>query len=165
MELKKTGYVYKLVSKDVNVKECYIGSTMNTRIRKARHKAVCNNIKYKQYNYRVYQFIRDNGGFQNWEMIELERFEYERTPQLRAKERHHMELLGAVLNCNVPNRNKAEWRRDNPEYHKEHYRKNAELINEKHDCLCGGKYTTQNKTCHEKTIKHNLHMLRIIAQE
>jgi hypothetical protein len=179
--MNNTGFVYKLVCKDIHATECYVGSTGNTRIRKAHHKHDCNKATGTKYNFRVYQYIRENDGFKNWDMIVLETVQYNQKYELKARERHHMEALGATLNSCVPNRNKAEWYQDNfkqiNERHKEYRVDNAEQINEqrkeyyennaeelrqkanqKYTCDCGGKYTYANKTCHEKTIKHQKHL-------
>jgi len=40
------------------------------------------------------------------------------------------------------------------EYMKEYQENNKEHLNQKHDCTCGGKYTTQNLSTHIKTKKH-----------
>jgi hypothetical protein len=40
------------------------------------------------------------------------------------------------------------------EYRKQNYQDNKEKLNEKFDCVCGGKYTHQNKPLHTKTKKH-----------
>ena len=58
------GIVYKLCCKDVNITDIYIGSTTNFTRRKWGHKTACNNEKDKSYNFKVYQFIRNHGGFQ-----------------------------------------------------------------------------------------------------
>jgi hypothetical protein len=145
--MMRTGTIYKLVSKDINVVKCYVGSTDSVRNRIAKHKYNCNNVNATGYNLRLYQYIRENGGWGNWSMIEIELFEYERKPELHARERHHMEALNATLNSRVPNRTRAE-----------HYQDNAERIhqqkNQKHSCPCGGKYTYTNKSRHEKLIQH-----------
>ena len=177
MELTKTGFIYKLVSKDINVAECYVGSTDNTTVRKSTHKCRCNNVNGKLFNLRVYQYIRANGGFENQEMIVLEVVQYHQKYELKARERHHMELLGATLNSQTPGRTKEEWLQVNVEhigqYQKQYYENNAEHIKQKHkqykqenkeqikqqttqkhDCQCGGKYTHGHKTHHLKTKKH-----------
>ena len=74
----RTGVIYKLVCNDLNVLECYVGSTDSVRNRRSKHKSNCNNVDGKSYNFRVYQFIRKNGGWGNWNLIELEWLEYER---------------------------------------------------------------------------------------
>ena len=66
--------IYKICCNDLNVKEIYVGSTCNFIKRKSKHKDSCNNIKSKQYNYKLYQFIRDNQGWENFSMIEIEKY-------------------------------------------------------------------------------------------
>ena len=61
--------VYKLVCKDESITDMYIGSTKKFNHRRNCHKSVCNNIKRPEYNYKVYKFIRDNGDWENWEMV------------------------------------------------------------------------------------------------
>ena len=45
---------------------------------------------------------------------------------------------------------------------KKHYYRNKESILErlcaKNECPCGGRFTTVNKTQHEKTLKHTAHL-------
>ena len=60
------GLVYKLVCNDLNVKDCYVGSTTNFSKRKNVHKSDCNNIRSSRYNYRLYQVMRENNG---WELV------------------------------------------------------------------------------------------------
>ena len=132
--MNNTGFVYKLVCKDINVQECYVGSTGNTRIRKCRHKSDCNNVNGKNFNFRVYQYIRENDGFQNWELVVLETVQYNKKYELKARERHNLELLRATLNTQTPGRTKAEWNQDNTEHTKEHkkqwYVNNSDQIKE-----------------------------------
>ena len=65
--------IYKIVCNDLNVKDCYVGHTIQFRERKASHKSKCNNEKNKLYNLNIYQIIRENGGWSNWSMIEIEK--------------------------------------------------------------------------------------------
>ena len=57
--------IYKLVCNDVDVTELYVGSTTNFRNRKNEHNNKCHNTNSVKYNYKIYQFIRANGGFLN----------------------------------------------------------------------------------------------------
>ena len=158
----RTGFIYKLVCIDLSAKEIYVGSTENSKERKRKHKNNCNNVNGKHYNYRVYQYIREHGGFTNWSMIVLERFHYNETFELKARERHHMESLGANLNSQTPNRTPSEYRQDNIEHIKERGKKHREehsgeikqFQQQKHNCECGGKYTPCSKLKHMRTIKH-----------
>lgn len=52
--------------------ENYIGSTVNLYMREALHKHFCNDEKSKGYNFPVYQYIRDNGGFDTFEFEVLD---------------------------------------------------------------------------------------------
>ena len=65
--------IYKLYCKDLSISQLYIGHTTNMRRRKYSHNWKCNNDN-KSYNSKVYTFIRENGGFDNWDMIEIERY-------------------------------------------------------------------------------------------
>jgi predicted GIY-YIG superfamily endonuclease len=66
--------IYKLCCKDPEITEIYVGSTTNFYRRKQKHKSTCNNSNDKGYNLNIYQFIRDNGGWENWQMVEVERY-------------------------------------------------------------------------------------------
>ena len=61
--------VYRIECLDKNIKEFYIGSTKNLHKRSGLHKSTCYNINRPGYNYKVYQFIRENGGWDNWQII------------------------------------------------------------------------------------------------
>ena len=114
--MTKTGHIYKLCCIDPTVKEIYIGSTTNPRVRKWNHKSVCNNPNANNYNYNVYQYIRAHGGFDNWQMIILEaNIQYDEKFELSARERHWLENLSASLNSQIPNRTDAEYHQDNRE--------------------------------------------------
>ena len=63
--------IYKLCCKNVEVSEIYIGSTTAFKARKSQHKSNCNNENRAGYNCKVYKFIRENGNFQNWDMIQI----------------------------------------------------------------------------------------------
>jgi hypothetical protein len=127
--------IYKLCCKDVNVKEIYIGSTINFKRRKCCHKSSCNNINSKKYNLKVYKYIRANGGFQNWDMIIIEKYqECNDKLELKQRERYYVELLQSSLNMCIPSRTIKEYKQDNKEKIKEkdkqYYINNKEQIKE-----------------------------------
>ena len=102
MSFKKVDYnktiIYKIVCKDLSVTEIYIGSTINFRQRKSHHKSSCNNSSSNTYNYILYEFIREHGGWDNFEMIEIEKYPCNDGNEARARERYYIELLNAKLN-------------------------------------------------------------------
>jgi hypothetical protein len=78
------------------------------------------------YNFYVYQFIRNNGGFDNWSMIILEEYQCENKNQAELRERYYIELLQSTLNTNRP----AITRQEKLERQKEYYDENKERIKE-----------------------------------
>jgi hypothetical protein len=125
--------IYKLCHcNDLENNNIYIGSTTNFRNRKYQHKNSCFNEKRKDYYYPVYQFIRDNDGWDNWQMIPIEVFPCNDKKELEVRERHHIELLKPKLNKIIPTRTEKEYKEDNKEkiteYKKQHYNNNKEQI-------------------------------------
>jgi len=108
-------FIYKIVCKDLSINDCYVGSTTNFNSRRRDHKSNCNNPKIKKYNYKVYEFIRDNGGWDNWDMIMVEEFPCDNKLQLHRREREFIEMLNATLNNNIPTRTDKQYREDNKE--------------------------------------------------
>ena len=164
--------IYKIVCNDLNVKDLYVGHTTNFTKRKNRHKWNCNNPNSKSYNVKVYKTIRENGGWVNWSIIEIEKFECKDRNEASARERHWFETLQAKLNTLYPNRTKNEsgkqYRDDNKDkkkeydklYRKQYYVNNNDAIKEKREerftCICGSKLRIHSKLRHLKTPKHHL---------
>jgi len=132
----KNAQIYKLCCNDLNVTDIYIGSTCNFKNRKASHKSHCNNPNDKEYNYHVYQFIREHGGWLNWSMILIEKLNNITCKQeLLMNERRHYEMNNPSLNVHHPARS---W-------------------NEKVTCKCGSQIMMTNRKRHERTKKHQKH--------
>ena len=142
--------VYKIVCKDLDVKECYVGSTTNFRKRKNLHKLASNTPSYR-LNYYVYQFIRANGAWDNWDMVLIEKYPCECKLELHKRERYWIEKLHASLNNRIPTQSRKEYLENNKETIKEKQ-------NKKHTCSCGGKYTYVNKLTHFKSKKHQRYL-------
>ena len=119
----KNACIYEIVCKDINVTQRYVGSTTNLIQRRSEHKKVCNNENGKHYNYYVYQFISENGSFENWDVVLIEQvIDCKDNENLHKRERHYIESLKAELNKKIPLRTKKEYDVDNREKKKE-YRK------------------------------------------
>lgn len=135
--------IYKLVCNDVDVTDIYVGHTTNFIKRRTAHKSKCNNIRSEHYNLYVYKFIRENGGWFNWSMIEIEQYYCNNLREACVRERYYIELLSAKLNKSIPSRSKKEYRKIYEEKHKEYlqqynkithanyYQKNKETFIEK----------------------------------
>lgn len=129
--------IYKLCCKDTNITDCYVGSTTNFRSRKYHHKSSCNNENNSGiYNLKVYQFIRDNGGWDNFDMVLVEKVNVNDGNELHKEERKWIEQLNSILNHQLPTRSMKEWFEDNKdkltEKKKEYYKEYKDKIKEKH---------------------------------
>jgi hypothetical protein len=130
--------IYKIVCKDINITDCYVGSTANDlRKRKNEHKKCCNKSNDKDYNNYKYRVIRDKGGWNNWDMVEVERYEAVDKQDLHKRERYWLEQLGATLNKQIPTGTKKEWFKTNEDKLKESRKKyhidNKEKIKENYE--------------------------------
>jgi hypothetical protein len=94
--------IYKICCNDETIKECYVGHTTNFKQRKIEHKFACCNENSKSYNCKVYSFIRDNGGFNNWKFIEIEKFPCNSKEEAHMRENYWYFNLKATLNTIAP---------------------------------------------------------------
>jgi hypothetical protein len=124
--------IYKLVCRDITVSEIYVGHTTDFTNRKYRHKQSCTNTKNKNHNLKVYRYIRENGGWLNWSMVEIEKFPCLDENEASKRERYYIETLKSSLNCQIPGRTQKEYREDNIEtilaHSKEYREENKEEI-------------------------------------
>lgn len=104
-----TDYViYKIICNDENIKDCYVGSTSNFKVRKWDHKTTCNSNTNKMSNYKIYQTIRENGGWENWTMIPIAEHKEITVIQARIKEEEQRVLLNASMNSRAAFRTAEE---------------------------------------------------------
>ena len=113
MPLKPIDYsntcFYKIVCKDVDITDCYVGHTTNFNDRKRHHQMSCKNNKDPHYNIYVYQFIREHGGFDNFDMVLIDRYSCEDRLDALRKEREYIESLHATLNKVILSRTRVEY--------------------------------------------------------
>jgi hypothetical protein len=130
-EYENTSF-YQIVCKDESITECYVGHTINFQQRIRQHSSICSNVDSDKHHLKVYDFIRSNGGWNNWNMIEIETCNCENVYEARAIERCWIESLGGELNCIIPNRDKPEYYQEHIEHITEYkhnwYEKNKERI-------------------------------------
>ena len=99
--------IYKIFCKDETILDFYIGHTTNFFQRKASHKITCENPNSSSYNTKLYKTIRENGGWNNWNMQEIEVLNLKNSTEARIKEGEYYQKLKANLNdissCNIKN--------------------------------------------------------------
>lgn len=108
----KKAMIYKIVPKDNN-DYCYIGSTCNFIKRKSQHKGACNKPNDKGYNTPLYKHIRDNGGWEEYEMVLVEYYPCETKLELHKRERECKIEHNDNLGCSIPCRTQKEYCKDN----------------------------------------------------
>jgi hypothetical protein len=93
-------YCYIIKCKDKNITDSYIGMTTNFNNRKHIHKYDCNNDKTKHL--KLYSFINNNGGWDNWDMEIIDRFSCNNKKEANKKEVEWIRHLKPTLNKNIP---------------------------------------------------------------
>ena len=201
----RNSLVYQICKDNINL---YVGSTTNLASRKSQHKKNCKNPNSPDYEKKLYQYIRADGGWTNqYIVVMIQAYpECKNANELLMFERQHYDRLNPLLNVIRPclyegeakelqkqyrienaetmkgyqaqyridnaetiKQNNAQYYVENAETIKQHRIENAETIKgyqaqyradnndkatEKHTCQCGGKYTTNHKSSHNKTQKH-----------
>jgi hypothetical protein len=154
-------YIYKICCDDLPF-FVYVGSTKCFRQRKNKHKSSCNNDNSEKHNFKLYQTIRENGGWDNWRMVIIDECGEMSLTQVRIKEEEHRVKLNANLNthrCHTSEEYKKEqmkewcennidhkkeydkeWRENNKEHLREYYENNKDRIQE-----YGKEYYENNK--------------------
>ena len=171
--------IYKIISKDINYDFIYIGSTTDFSRRLREHKSSCNNEKSEKYNYVLYKFIRENGGFDNFNMILVEKYtECKDRLEARKREQYCIDELKPKLNQqhafyaisknDYNKRYKDEHKEELKLYFKKRYEDNKDKIKiqslEKLTCDCGKIFGIYKKVRHERSQYHKDY-IKQLAQE
>ena len=131
--------VYSIQCLDPEIKEFYIGSTDNFKKRIETHTTRYNSGA----NYKVYEFMKENGGMANWEINYIQKFKLLTKDELRVYEQWYLDTYKPELNVyrayrtedqkkeNMKVYNK-KYRKENKEYfinyQKEYFEKNKETL-------------------------------------
>jgi hypothetical protein len=94
--------IYKITCKNSIVSDLYVGHTTNFVQRKHSHKQSCINEKNTNYKCKLYEVIRQNGGWENWKMEIINFFECKNHYEARKKEQEYFISLNATLNSIEP---------------------------------------------------------------
>ena len=141
--------VYKIMSLDPEIDDIYVGSTTAFRKRKHDHKKNCCNESSKEYNRYVYQFIRNNGGWDNGAMVVVKAYpDITSKMELFNKELKWRKKLKETLNIKIEKettKGYRKWlRKLDPAYY----------AREKIKCECGCMIGRSNISHHKKSKKH-----------
>jgi len=91
--------IYKIYCIDKTITDFYVGHTTNFTKRKYLHKSCCNNLDNKL---KIYNIIRQNGGWDNWNMIEISKYNCKDKTEALIKEQYHYDEVNTNLNTLTP---------------------------------------------------------------
>jgi len=168
--------IYKISKDD----DFYVGSTTDFASRKSHHKHTCNTEKSKDYNLKVYQTIREKGGWNEWQMTPLEEYvECQNKIQARIREEEWIDKLQTNLNtirayCSdeirkqIKKQDDAQYRQKHKEeaktYQTQYRQKHADEIKikkaQKFECECGSVCSINDKARHLKSKKHQAYLAK-----
>jgi hypothetical protein len=103
---------------------------MDFKTRMSQHKHCCNNENGNEFNRHIYKFIRENGGWKNWNMNIIDSLTTTDEYEMIKCERKYIEEQQVRLNKDIPSRTRKEYRLDNLEkinkYQKQYREANKE---------------------------------------
>jgi hypothetical protein len=147
-------YIYKIYNDDM----AYIGSTVNFKQRMDNHKSSCYNKNKKSYNYFIYQYIRQNGGWDEFEKEIIHTCDVADETEQRMVEQEWINKNECKMNMcksyRTEEERKEQGKKDCKKYYEVNKKKIKERQNQKTTCECGSTYTKRSKTRHERTKKH-----------
>ena len=91
--------IYKIICNDEDVNYLCVGSTTDFTKRKSSHKCSCNKETNKKYNEKKYVEIRNNGGWENFKMIQVEKYPCNDREAEKREEELRKELKANMNSC------------------------------------------------------------------
>jgi len=121
--------IYKIehIDKDDLV---YVGHTTNWDRRKCEHKRYSNNENSSKHNYKLYQMIKDNGGWDNFRMIEVEKYPCSDRREADKRETEIMKELKSNMNMGKSFVSEEDKKETNRQYNKEYFQIHKKSIQE-----------------------------------
>ena len=118
--------IYKIQHLE-NSELLYVGHTTEFTKRKTAHKSNTSNADGKEFNNKVYKMIRENGGWDMFNMIEIKKFSCNDKREAAAEEDRIMRELKASMNTQRAFMTKEDVSDDRKVY----YKKNSDVIKQK----------------------------------
>ena len=141
--------IYKIWCNLNGIDEIYIGSSARFINRCILHESDCNNINSPRYRLKLYNYIRNNGGFGNFTIDVIEHYPCANKKELIIREEYWKNELNPSLNHNKAHRTKQDEKQYQKEYQKEYHK---EYQKQSVKCSkCGKKYNRYNTFNHQRT--------------
>lgn len=158
---------YKIYCKDENVTDKYIGHTTNFVQRQKQHKRSCINPTSDNHNCKVYKFIRDNYGWDNWKMEIIAFHACENLMSAKKYEQQYFEEYKATLNSIEPSPNHTIKKEKEIDAYvrevKEDIREEF-VKNKLYECICCN-YNTIRQNDYTKHLRTKKHINQISPQK
>ena len=131
-EIKKHGFIYALSNKNCP-DYIYVGCTFDLNERMSKHKHDCYHRNRKQYNYKVYKFIRENEGLEKWQYHIIQEYDVKDKRELEQYETYWIKELKSNLNSvkrsfTTEEEKKQYQKYYNKKYYQENFDKETERI-------------------------------------
>src|SRR5271156_1824904 len=145
--MTRTGVVYKITSL-IDPTNFYIASTFKDSLisKFEKLKLASYNINSLSYNCKFFKYVRDNGGWDKFEISELEKCENITRDELYSLEKYYIKLLKSPLNSNYTSQLKY--------YYKNRDKINDYIRNSKTICECGSPISKSKENRHNSSKKH-----------
>jgi hypothetical protein len=144
--------IYKIYCTLSTINEFYIGSSAEYEKRCILHKSNVTNINSPMYGYKLYNYIRNNGGWNNFTVEVLEKYPCKNRKELNIREEWWKQQEQPTLNERKAHRTEEDLKDYTSQYYKvnkTHIRANANQVIQCSNC--DKTYTKENKTHHQKT--------------
>jgi len=130
-------FFYKIICNDPLITENYTGHAKDIHKRKLYH---IWDSKRKGKDFKVYKFIKENGGWENWSFVEIERGEYENRKEAQKREQYWIDMNNSTLNQHRAFNYDEDWKKWYENYRKtekyitymENHREEANIRAKKH---------------------------------
>jgi hypothetical protein len=142
--------IYKISCKNKEIDLTYIGSTISFRKRKENHKVECNNEAKTK---KLYKTIRENGGWNNWDMIIIEVFPCESKTALHTREQYWIAQETKPLNERLAYITEEEKKEKEKAQTKAYREANKEMLAEKYSVWFEANKDKRNATRRETWAK------------
>jgi hypothetical protein len=147
---------YKIVPKNKELNYNYVGQTTNFINRKLQHRKQVENETYDKSHYKLYKTIRQNGGWNEWEMIEIEKLNGKTRLEARMREQELIKENKSnlnILNAYITEEERSSTKKAITEKYREN---NKELLKEQ---------TKQYKEHHKDIIAEQMKKYRAENKE
>jgi len=128
----------------------YVGSTTQFPQRKTAHKYDYNHEERKQFTIPIYCHIRDNGGFDCFEVIPIQSLKLENKTQLLIAEQEEIDKHRTLVNSRKARMTIEDRKEECKKYTKLYYQENKEIVNEKQ------KQTVKCPICNSTSVRRHL---------